>query len=220
MIIAIDGPAGAGKSTVSKEVARRRSLSVLDTGAMYRACALATLMDGGDPESRRDAVTALHRHEIGVMEDGSGGTRTLIDGRDVTDKLHTEELDRAVTPVCQVREVRTAMVALQREFARGHGCVCEGRDMGTVVFPDADAKVWLTASAKERARRRVGQFGEQDGQGYEEVLADIQRRDEADAGRDISPMTKADDAVEVDTTGMSIEEVVERICKIVDGAHR
>ena len=215
MIVTIDGPAGAGKSTVAREVARSRGMSVLDTGAMYRACALATVMDGGDPESRRDVVISLHRHEVGVTTDGRGGTRTTLDGRDVTDELHTTELDRAVTPVCQVREVRTAMVALQREFARENDCVCEGRDMGTVVFPDADAKVWLTASPEERARRRTAQF---DGQGYEEVLADIKRRDEADAGRDISPMTKADDAVEVDTTDMGIEEVVARIDEIVDAA--
>ena len=213
-MITIDGPAGAGKSTVSAEVARRLGLTVLDTGATYRACALATLMDGGDPENGTDAIIALHKHEIGIVTDRHGGMRVTIDGDDVTDNLHTVELDKAVTPVCQIREIRTAMVALQREFARATDCVCEGRDMGTVVFPDAETKIWLTASAEERAKRRTGQYPEQD---YETVLADILRRDEADTTRDISPMTKAEDAVTVDTTGMPLDEVVLRILSLVDG---
>lgn len=212
MIVTIDGPAGAGKSSVAKAVARRHAMSVLDTGAMYRACALAVLEDGGDPNEHSDAIVALHHHDISVEPDGLGGTRTFLDGCDVTDELHTPELDQAVTPVCQVRAVRTAMTIRQRLFARRNDCVCEGRDMGTVVFPDADVKVWLTADAEERARRRVGQFG---GRDYEDVLEDIRRRDDADAGRDLAPMAKAEDAITVDTTGMSFDEVVRRVDGLV-----
>lgn len=210
MIVTIDGPAGAGKTSVSRAVAERLGMSVLDTGAMYRTCALATIRRGGSPDSPEDAVSALASSDIRVTSDGRGGTRMLLDGEDVTDSLHTPEIDAAVTPVCQVPRVREAMTALQRDFARKNGAVCEGRDMGTVVFPDAEAKVWLTAVPEERARRRAAQFGED----YEQVLADIVRRDEADAGRGIAPMVKADDAVVVDTTDMTEGEAVNVICAI------
>ena len=140
-----------------------------------------------------------------------------LDGKDVTDVLHTPEIDRAVIPVCQVPEVRERMVVLQREFASGHDTVCEGRDMGTVVFPGAEIKVWLTADDETRARRRAGQF---DGQDVQTVLEDMRRRDKADAEREISPMVAADDAVTVDTTDMSFDEVVETICRMAEAVRQ
>ena len=215
MIITIDGPAGAGKSSVSRAVAKRLGICMLDTGATYRACALATVRAGNDPADAKAVLRAVRDASIRILDDGQGASRMELDGQDVTDALHTPEIDRAVTPVCQVPEIREAMVALQREFAEGHDMICEGRDMGTVVFPGAEVKVWLTASAEERARRRVDQFG---GQGTDAVLADIRRRDKADAEREISPMVPAEDAVTVDTTGMGFDAVVDRICRLAGEA--
>lgn len=212
MIVTIDGPAGSGKTSVSRSVAERLGMCVLDTGSMYRTCALATLRAGGDPASPCDVIKAVRGASIQVVDDGSGRSRMMLDGEDVTGVLHEPEIDLAVTPVCQVPEVRDMMVAMQREFASNHDTICEGRDMGTVVFPGAEVKIWLTADDRTRAMRRVGQFGNQDA---ESVLADIRRRDEADAGRSLSPMVAAADAVLIDTTDMSFQDVVDGICLII-----
>lgn len=213
MIIAIDGPAGAGKSSVARAVAERLGICMLDTGATYRACALATIRDGNNPSDDEATIRSLGKASIRIVDDGNGISRVELDGEDVTDLLHTPEIDSAVTPVCQVREVRDAMTALQRGFAAGHDVICEGRDMGTVVFPDAGLKVWLTASPEERARRRSAQFG----QDVHLVLEDILRRDRSDSEREIAPMVAAADAVTVDTTGMSFDEVVDAICGLAGG---
>lgn len=213
MIIAIDGPAGAGKTSVSREVARRLGMCMLDTGATYRTCALATVRAGKSPDDPDRVLDAVRRSSIRILDDGRGVSRMELDGLDVTDGLHTPEIDRAVTPVCQVPEVREMMVALQRDFASGHDTVCEGRDMGTVVFPDAEVKVWLTADDETRARRRAEQFGGQDVKG---VLTDMRRRDKADAERDISPMVAAEDATVVDTTNLTFEESVDAICRLAE----
>lgn len=213
MIVTVDGPAGAGKSSVSKAVAERFGLCMLDTGATYRTCALAVVLAGGDPRDRDSVLEILRQSVIRIADDGHGRSRMRLDGRDVTDILHTSEIDLAVTPVCQVPEVREAMVALQRGFADGHDTICEGRDMGTVVFPNANLKIWLTASAKERAHRRALQFG---GQSVEDILADIERRDRADARRELSPMVAAEDAVTVNTTGVPFDDVVDTICHMVE----
>jgi cytidylate kinase len=182
MLVAIDGPAGAGKSTVARAAAEALGFRYLDTGAMYRAVALA-----GD----RDPAT------LDVAFDGDG--RLLLDGRDVGEAIRTPEISQEASRRAADPAVRTAMQRRQRALMSDGDWVAEGRDIGTVVAPDADLKVWLTASLDERARRR-------------ELPADeVRRRDERDASREHSPMVAADDAVEVDTTGLSIDEVVGRI---------
>jgi CMP/dCMP kinase len=188
MLIAIDGPAGAGKSTVARGVASALGFRYLDSGAMYRSVALARLRDPS-------ANTKDLKLDI--------GPRILLDGEDVTEAIRSEEVSAASSRVSAEPEVRRAMVALQRELISRGDWVAEGRDIGTVVAPDADVKVWLTAAEEERARRR--------GQPVEEV----RDRDARDAGREHSPMVAADDATTVDTTGLSIDEVAERIVALV-----
>jgi CMP/dCMP kinase len=187
MLIAIDGPAGAGKSTVARAVASALGWTYLDSGAMYRAVALA-----GD----RDPAALDIRFD---------GDRVLLDGEDVTEAIRTPEIGQEASRRATEPAVRAAMVQRQRALLERGEWVAEGRDIGTVVAPGADVKVWLTASLEERARRR------------EEPPAAVAERDERDASRDASPMVAAADAVEVDTTGLTIEQVVERIVGLVPG---
>ncbi len=220
MIIAIDGPSGAGKSTVSKVVAQRTGCSCLDTGAMYRSIAWRALRDGvslDDAESLgRIAETCL----IEFRPDPMDKERKLvfIDGDDVTDAIRTADIDRAVSPTASVPAVREALVDQQRRIGRTGDYVVEGRDIGTVVFPDAEVKVFLTASAEQRALRRVKQNVER-GVGstdFDVVLADIVARDEKDSSRDTSPLRPADDAQCIDSSDFTIEEVIEQICALVE----
>ena len=189
MLIAIDGPAGAGKSTVAKAVAQRLGWTYLDSGAMYRAVALARLREAPMPE----------RIEL--------GDRVLSDGSDVTDAIRTPEVTSLASEVAADPAVRERLVEMQRELIAGGDWVAEGRDIGTVVAPDAEVKVFLTASPEERARRRA----EQEGRPVEDVLAEQRDRDARDRSREHSPLVAADDAVDLDTTGLSVDEVVERI---------
>lgn len=218
MIIAIDGPSGAGKSTVAKAVARELGFSCLDTGAMYRAVAWQALQDGVSFEDDAALGQLALTHEIAFGHEPGEPTpkRIAIGGVDVTDAIRTAEIDRAVSPVSAAPSVRAALVAQQQRIGRAGDYVVEGRDIGTVVFPEAAVKVFLTASAEERAHRRVRQnvdrsVGSID---YDEVLADIRRRDEYDSSRATSPLRPADDAVQMDSTGHYIEEVIEDICTL------
>ena len=218
MIIAIDGPSGAGKSTVAKAVARELGFSCLDTGAMYRAVAWRALQDGV-PFDDDEALGRLARaHDIAFAhEEGEPVPRRVsIGGIDVTDAIRTAEIDRAVSPVSAVPAVREALVAQQRRIGRSGDYVVEGRDIGTAVFPEASVKVFLTASAEERAHRRVRQNVDR-GVGsidYGEVLADIRRRDDIDSSRAASPLKPAEDAVRLDSTGRYIEDVIDDICAL------
>jgi len=209
-VIAIDGPAGSGKSTVSRRLAERLDLAYLDTGAMYRAVAFATMRRNIDPDDI-DKVAALTRDlELSVSLDA-----VTVDGVDATVEIRGPEVTRAVSIVAANPEVRKQMRQRQREWAIKHGGgVLEGRDIGTVVFPDAELKVYLTASADERAQRRAKEVTELD---YETVAADLARRDALDQGRDDSPLSAADDAVYVDTTNHTIDEVVDEVMKKLDG---
>lgn len=217
MIITIDGPAGAGKTSVSKTIASQRKVPVLDTGAMYRVCALVVLRAGADPYDA-DAVRALvPSMDVGITVMKNGVTAVTLDGENVSGRIRSPEVDKAVTPVCQVPEVREAMVAAQRRFAEGSDLICEGRDMGSVVFPEADVKIWLDADPHERAIRRSLQSGHYT---IEQAYEDIIRRDEADASRELSPMTVPAGAHVVDTTGMSFFGVVEAINSIITNAMR
>ena len=219
MIVAIDGPAASGKSTVARAIATELGMAYLDTGAMYRAIAVEAVRRG----IALDDAQALTRLALDVHihfghERGTGlATHVEVDGRDVTAEIRTREADKAVSPVSAVPGVRAAMVEQQRRIAaRGHDIVLEGRDIGSVVFPQAELKIFLTASAAERARRRTIDMERRGADmTYEEVLADIHRRDTYDSSRSASPLIKANDAIELDTTGMTILEVVAEIERLV-----
>lgn len=217
MIIAIDGPSGAGKSTVAKAVAKNLGFSCLDTGAMYRCVALAALEEGSDlsDEQRCGAIAREKAISFGHVEGDPVPKRVFIDGVEVTDAIRTAQVDRSVSIVSAHPLVREALVEQQRRLGREGDFVIEGRDIGTVVFPNAEVKVFLTASNEERARRRVLQ-NEARGVGsvdFDEVLADIVRRDELDSSRATAPLTAAEDAVQMDSTGRTIEDVIDDICE-------
>lgn len=208
-VIAIDGPAGSGKSTVGRRLAERLGLTYLDTGAMYRAVAFAAIRQGIDPEEA-DRVAALAR-AVEIVVDDRG---VKVDDIDATVEIRGPEVTRAVSVVAANSEVRDELRARQRAWAieRGGG-VIEGRDIGTVVFPDALLKVYLTASEEVRASRRAKEMTDLE---YDAVAADIARRDAADSGRADSPLATAGDAVTVDTSAMGIDEAVEELAQMVE----
>jgi cytidylate kinase len=213
-VIAIDGPAGAGKTTTAREVARRLGFTHLDTGAMYRAAALEVLRRKGNLDDPESIARIVEECDLSVRFTREG-QRVYLGGDDVTDQVRSPEVTKAVSPVCEVPEVRRRMVELQRKIAAGKNIVAEGRDIGTVVFPDADLKVFLTASLEERVRRRLQDYAEAGRSiSEEEIAADLQRRDHRDVHRSDSPLKKADDAVEINTTGMSFPEQVEAVIEL------
>lgn len=206
--IAIDGPAGAGKSTVAKALAKALDAMYLDTGAMYRAFGLALLRMGVDVTD--PAAVAAHARNTDITVDYvDGGQRIYIGGEDVTGAIRSPEVSAAASLTSAVPEVREEMVALQRRIAEGHNVIMDGRDIGTVVLPNATLKVYLTASAEERARRRCRELEEKGApQPYEQVLREIEERDWRDTHREASPLKAAADAVIVDTSDMSLDESV------------
>ena len=206
--IAIDGPAGAGKSTVAKALAKALDAMYLDTGAMYRAFGLALLRMGVDVTD--PAAVAAHAGNTDISVDYvDGGQRIYIGGEDVTGAIRSPEVSAAASLTSAVPEVREEMVALQRRIAEGHNVIMDGRDIGTVVLPNATLKVYLTASAEERARRRCRELEEKGApQPYEQVLREIEERDWRDTHREASPLKAAEDAVIVDTSDMSLDESV------------
>ena len=196
-VVAIDGPVGSGKSTVAKAVAARLGLAHLETGAMYRAVAVAVLRRGVEPTADDPALAEVARDMR--MEVGE---RLVVDGEDVTEELRRPEVGRAVSVVAADAGVRAEMVRRQREWVTSRGgAVVEGRDIGSVVFPDATLRVYLTASDEERARRRGG----------DETAADVARRDRIDSSRSASPLVVADGAVVIDTTDRSVDDIVDEI---------
>jgi CMP/dCMP kinase len=198
MLIAIDGPAGAGKSSVARAVAKRLGFTYLDSGAMYRAVGLAAQRAGRSPaEVAGEAEIAF----------AGGGSRVLLDGQDVSEAIRSPEVSELASQAAALPAVREALVARQRELVHEGDWVAEGRDIGTVVAPDAEVKVFLDATPEERARRRADQIGGD----YETLLAEQRVRDERDSTRAASPLVAADDAVVLDTTGLSLDEVVDRI---------
>lgn len=209
-VIAIDGPAGSGKSTVARRLAEHLELEYLDTGAMYRAVTFAALRHNIDPADE-DMVAALaERVDLSVTLDG-----VHVDGVDATIEIRGPEVTRAVSTVAANAGVRAELVARQREWAkRKGGGVVEGRDIGSVVFPDAELKVYLDARPEVRAARRSKEVADLD---YETVAADIARRDALDQGRDASPLTRAGDALEVDTSDLDVDTIVDLIAGELDG---
>jgi cytidylate kinase len=214
LVIAIDGPAGAGKSTVAKEVADKLGYIYIDTGAMYRAITLKVLEEGIDPNQSQQVIEVAKKTEIRFKKVGNQ-ERVILDNRDVTDKIRTNEVSNNVSLVAKIKEVRGQLVKLQRKMAARGGIVMDGRDIGTVVLPAADLKVFLTATVEERTTRRYEDLrakGEE--VEFQKLKSEIIRRDEIDKNREISPLKKAEDAHEIDTTNLSISEVVDKIMSL------
>ena len=214
--IAMDGPVGAGKSTIADAVARELGILHLDTGAMYRAVGLTCLERGVDLQDE-EAVTALCAEIDMTVTYQDGGQRTWGDGVDVTGGLLTEAVSMAASAVGRYLGVRRIMVALQQKLAASTDMLMDGRDIGFRVLPNATVKIYLTASAEERARRRYLQLQEKGGADtYEQVLEDLRQRDYQDMNREVDPLRAADDAVVVDSTGSTFEETVARIIALVE----
>jgi CMP/dCMP kinase len=219
IVVAIDGPAGAGKSTVARELARRLGYTLVDTGALYRAVALAARERAisWDDGPALGALTRGLQLEFGRSADGS--PRVRIDGRDRADDIRTPEISMGASDVSRHPDVREALLGLQRRLGQDGGVVLEGRDIGTVVFPHAQAKVFLTASAEIRADRRVQELR---ARGHDvdpaKTLAEVRARDEQDSSRAVAPLKPAPDSIVVDTTEMGFEQVVQRLVAIVHAA--
>ena len=209
MRIAVDGPSGAGKSTVARRIADRLGIDYIDTGAMYRAVGYKLLKEGVSLENTEAVQELLDRTEI----DFSNG-KIFLDGEDVSGLIRTQEIAGQASACSAIGIVRTKLVDLQRKMGREKSVIMDGRDIGTNVFPDAEYKFFITASAEERVRRRCEELkaGGQEAE-PEQILAAIRKRDHDDSTRAINPLRKADDAVEIDTTHMSIDEVTDYICR-------
>jgi cytidylate kinase len=208
ILIAIDGPAGSGKSTTAKLVARRLGYVYIDTGAMYRAMTLKVLTSKVDPANEQGVTELAKKTEISFVE--GSDLRVMLDGADVTDAIRSEDVNGNVSLISSYPDVREIMVAKQRAIGAGKGCVMDGRDIGTVVFPDAELKFYMIADIMERAKRRQEELSDN---GVElpihQVVKELKERDRKDSTRDNSPLKKADDAIELDTTKLTIEEQVE-----------
>jgi len=214
--IAIDGPAGAGKSTIAKIISRELGIIYLDTGAMYRAVALKAIREGINTRDRQSLCKLIQNIDIRIVYTGSE-QHVIMDGEDVSGKIRTSEVSIGASDVSAVPEVRLKMVELQREIASGNSVVMDGRDIGTYVLPDAKYKFFLTASVEERAKRRYKEQLEKGitGISFEDVKEDIEYRDKNDSSRAFAPLKKADDAIELDTTDMSVDEATEAIMQYI-----
>ena len=213
LIIAIDGPSGAGKGTVARDVARHLGYHHVDTGAMYRAVAWKAIHDGIDAVDEA-AVSALSERAVFTLDDGS----IAIDGHDVSRAIRTPEIDQAAAIVARYPGVRRTLVARQQEYGAGGGVVMEGRDIGTVVFPQADLKIYLDASPEERARRRAADPAHtSQGARVADVATALAQRDRSDSTRAASPLAIAPDAIVIDTTDLAIDAVIARVLSLVEG---
>ena len=218
MIIAIDGPAGAGKSTVARLVAKSLNFLYIDTGAMYRALTLKALEQGVDIKDPRKVTELASHTEISLFNDPQAPLKVLLDGRDVTLDIRQPRITRFVSEVAQIKEVRQIMVELQRKLGSQGNAVLDGRDIGTVVFPNAQKKFYIDADFRERVKRRHKESnGLGQGLAVEDVAADLANRDRIDSGRAVAPLRQAADAIYVDTTKLNIEEVVNKVLGLING---
>lgn len=210
-IMAIDGPAGSGKSTIAKILAEKNNLTYLDTGAMYRMVALYFFENNVDLDNDMEVKINLSKIKMDIEKD-----KFILNGKDVSKDIRTPRVSGLVSFVARIKRVREKLVELQREISRGKNVVLDGRDIGTVVFPNAPLKIFLIASAEERAKRRMKEYEEKGiKEDFEAVLANIKERDMIDSTRSESPLKKAEDAVEIDTSFMTIEEVTDEITRLV-----
>ncbi len=213
--VAIDGPAGAGKSTIAKRAAAALSYIYVDTGALYRTVALSLLEGEIDLSDPAAVEAALPEVQVDIRYAG-GEQRMLLSGKDVSDRIRTPEVSMAASTVSAQPAVRAFLLEMQRALARSHNVIMDGRDIGTVVLPGAAVKIFLTASPEERAGRRYKELVEKGEQvTFAKVLADLERRDYQDSHRAVAPLRPADDAVTVDTTGLSLEQSVEAVLSVV-----
>lgn len=214
--VAIDGPASSGKSTVAKIIAKRFGYVYCDTGAMYRSVTWAALENGIDVSDTKQVIDLARRIKI-TFEPGQPDQRVFVDGHEVTKDIRTEKIAANVSAVAAIPEVRAQMVEQQRQIAQAGGIVMDGRDIGTTVLPDAQVKVFLVASAHERARRRYEENLQKDlaTQSLDELEAAIKLRDQKDSTRKVSPLTQAKDAILIDTTSLTIDQVVDEISALI-----
>ena len=214
-IVGIDGPAGSGKGTVTKEISKRLGLINIDTGSTYRCVALETINRGIKLEDKEAIIKVAEEVDIKI-EPNDNGDRIFLNGVDVSSRIREKDVTSIVSPISSIVEVRLILVDLQRKLAEGKDIIMEGRDICTYVFPNADVKIYLDASEEERAKRRYKEMQEKGiDMTYEEVLDNIQKRDANDKAKEIGALKVAEDSIIVDTTGMSIEGVVERIIEII-----
>lgn len=210
--IAVDGPGGAGKSTIAKMIAKRLDIEYIDTGAMYRAFGYK-MAEEGVKEGEMDRIVEVLSQTRIDFDHG----KTILDGKDVSDKIRTPEMSMQASIFSKYKEVREKLVALQQEMAKSKSVIMDGRDIGTVVLKDAEFKFFITASAEERAKRRYKELVEKGEKvSFESVLKDIEERDYNDTHRDVTPLRQADDAILVDTTSMTIEQVIDYVCSIIE----
>ena len=219
IIVAIDGPAASGKSTAAKRLAKALGFLYLDTGAMYRAITYTVLKN--DIFDNLEKIFELVKNLELKLKFEDGVTRVFVDGEEVTNQIRTPEVSGKVSEISRIPEVRAEMVKLQRKLAEQGDLVAEGRDITTVVFPEADVKIFMTASLDERARRRFKEHQERGEQvTYEEVKENLMKRDKIDSSREVSPLRKAEDAVELDTTNLSVDEELQRMIELVNKARK
>ena len=214
--VAIDGPSGAGKSTVAKAIAKELNIIYVDTGAIYRTIGLSTFRRGLDPKSKSDVLPVLPELDIRMAYGDDGLQHMLLNGEDVTAEIRRPEISLYASDVSAMAEVREFLMEMQRDMARKSCVIMDGRDIGTVVLPDADVKIFLTASAQERARRRYLELKERGTEKtYEDILAEQEIRDYNDMHRAVAPLRPADDSVIVDTTELDFEQSKEKILSLI-----
>ena len=214
-IVGIDGPAGSGKGTVTKQVANRLGLINIDTGSTYRCVALETIKQKVPLGDKEKIIEIAKTIKVGIQPLPEGD-KVFLNGKEVTKDIRSKEVTQIVSQISSINEVRFEMVNLQRRLAEGKDVIMEGRDICTYVFPNADVKIYLDASIEERAKRRYKEMQEKNiGMTYEEVIENIKKRDENDKAKDIGALKKAEDSIVVDTTSLTIEQVVEKIIEII-----
>ncbi len=222
-VITVDGPSGSGKGTVSRRLASRLSWHLLDSGALYRLVGLVTQRHGLEPDDPGQLAAAedlARQLDVTFEMDANGGERVLLAGEDVTAEVRTERCGARASRYAVIPAVRTALLDLQHRFRKPPGLIADGRDMGTVVFPDAELKIFLTASAEERARRRYTQLRDMGlSANLDRIFSEIRRRDERDSTRQHAPLKPADDAILVDSTHRSVGQVVDEVTALAQGRH-
>jgi len=215
-VIAIDGPAGAGKSTIAKKLAQRLNYRYLDTGAMYRAVTWYVINNGIEISNKQKISEVIKNIKISFTTDNNGNTSIYVNEKNITNEIRKNIIDKNVSDVAKISQVRNEMVKIQKNIAKKGEIVVDGRDIGSRVLPDADLKIYLTASVEERASRRYNELIDKGNDSdFEKVKKEIKKRDYIDENRENSPLTKTDDAILIDSTNMSIEEVLDKISSLI-----